>query len=282
LRQLRIHLVGLAGLVVLLCSACPPPVEPAPKDLDGVIHWFWNNYLEADDASVGDAVNKLHKAVKGDSLDESLSGGVTRLVKDELAWVGLDHKDPSGAVGIYVVNLLDCDLGTIEEMVYELDQKRFFPEGYQSYDRRYTSDFEAYRNREEPFLTWHVDIDATISGGVINVPYSESIDGGIRYIPDIDDEATPFGASLLAHTYMPNPAVFEDDVNEWPLDFQISAYYERSPGKVVHLYGIWREMFFGGVGLGTEDTWVQNIQFDNLIAWADRLEEICATWPEVP
>lgn len=282
MRQHQLHLAGLAALAVLLGSACPPPVEPAPKDLDGVAHWLWNNYLLADDASVGDAINKLHKAVDGDSLDESLSGGLTRLEKDELAWVGLDGKDPDGAVGLYVVNHTECDLETLEEMVYELDQQQFFPEAYQSYDRRYTSDFDAYRSREEPFLTWHVNIDATISGGVINIPYSESIDGGIRYVPEIDEETTPFGPMLLTHTFMPEPATFEEDVNEWPLDFQIAAYYERAPGEVVHFYGVWREMIFGGVGLSTEDAWVQNIQFDNMIAWHERTEEICVTWPEVP
>ncbi|MFH1811304.1 MAG: hypothetical protein ABIJ09_21370 [Pseudomonadota bacterium] len=278
----RLALPLSATCLVAVLAACPPEVEPAPEDLDGVAHWLWLNYTLADDTAVADAVNKLHRAADGETRSEPMRGRLTRLQSADLAVVGMEHKDPKKAVGIFAFTALDCDLKTVEELVYELDQKRFFPEGYQSYNRRYTSDFDAYKRRDDPFLSWDVDIDAIISGGVLNVPYSESIKGGIRYTGTLDGVEGQSGPFLVSHTWMPEPAVFEDDVNSFSQDYQISVYYEPKPGRVLHLYGIWRQMYFGGIGLGTDDNWVQDIQLDNLIKWDERVQEICATWPDVP
>ena len=48
-------------------------------------------------------------------------GGLVRLEQEELAWIGMDDKDPKKAVGIYVVNHVDCDLGTLVEWIGRLE-----------------------------------------------------------------------------------------------------------------------------------------------------------------
>jgi hypothetical protein len=256
-------------LVLTVLTGCAD-LDPAPGDLDGIIHWVWTNYEAAGDDDVELAVRNLHATTNAQSLDEAKSGGFSDITMEELAVVGMQDKvDPSATRGMWLLNVIHCPIDQLEKITYALEQNELYTGVYDRYMRTYTSDFEAYTARTTPTLSWDVDIWATILGN----SYYEKLHGGLRRV-------TPEGREspiLLARTWMPQPADFEDDSKSFSQDYQIEVYYERAPGEVVHVYGIWRHMDLGTfLGLDTENDEVIATTLGNLEDWDEKTAELCA------
>lgn len=252
----------LAPFLVLLV-ACKP-VRPAPEDLDGLQHWFFDNYEAADDEQMAEAIALLHAEVDGDALEASSDGTATDLLDEQIAWSGRDDVDPEAAAGSTLVNPFACDVETLAALLAYVDQNALYGI-YDAYDRLYTSDFAAWESGESSTLTWEVDIAATLLGA----EYTEHIEGGLRRVP------TEFGTAIVSRTWMTEDAVFrEGSAKEWPQDWQIEVYYPVTDDRIVHLYGMWREMRLGS-GLSTDDEGVLRIILNNLVDWDDKTEELC-------
>jgi len=63
---------AVAVLALGVAAACPPEIEPAPEDLDGVAHWLWVNYELADDAAALAQVDAGRQVVPLERLDHRL------------------------------------------------------------------------------------------------------------------------------------------------------------------------------------------------------------------
>jgi len=96
--------------------------ESGPKDLDGLYHWFWDQYDGDDDDELADGTRNLHEVVDGDHFDKLMDGSITDLSKDEAALVGVD-RDPKKAAGIYLVNSFDCELDSLAEILADRDDQ---------------------------------------------------------------------------------------------------------------------------------------------------------------
>lgn len=257
-----------------LVAACPPPLEPAPKDIDGVAHWLWLHYEDADDAAMADALEKVHRACRFSDFEASERGLLSDLSKQELAPVQMEETDPERAQGMFLTNAFACELGTLERILYALDQGDKYTEAYDSYQRTYTSDLEAYQAREEPFITWDVTYEAT---PLPAARYRATVKGGLRWVPVGDGETTPHGPYIVQRTWLPEPVDYLDtDANAFTLDFQLEVYYESSFGQIAHFYPLWRHMAFNGIGVSTDDESVQSMVLDGLLDWDTRTEELCA------
>jgi len=254
----------LSWLPVVLLVACKP-VRPAPEDLDGLQHWFFDNYDVADDAQMSEAIDLLHAAADGDTIEAASDGSATDLVVEQIAWSGRDDVDPEAAAGSFLLNPFACDVDTLAAILAYIDQNELY-EIYDSYDRDYTSDFDAWESGESATVTWEVDIGATLLGA----EYTEHIEGGLRRVP------TSFGDAIVSRTWMTEDAQFgEGSAKEWPQDWQIEVYYPADDDKIVHLYGMWREMRLGS-GLSTDDEGVLRIILNNLVDWDEKTAELCA------
>jgi hypothetical protein len=257
---------------LILSTACAK-VHPAPMNLDGLIHYFWDNYTSGSDENIAGGVNSLHANAYGAKVTDPRDGSFSRMTSDELDPVGLEgSRDPMKARGMYIFDVIPCTLDGIERIVYALEQDKLYTGVYDSYSRHYTSDLDAYVSRRERTLTWQVDIAATILGA----HYTESLEGGIRRVEKIDDTLTPFGPILLARTWMPSPAQFPGSSKSFNQDYQIEVYYEREPGKTVHLYGIWRQMDLGTfLNLDTENDQVVATTVGHLEEWDGKTADLC-------
>ena len=71
-----------------------------------------------------------------------------------VALVGKEDSDASLLSGVYFVSKVNCSISGIEPNVYATNQDDLHPDTYISYARTYTSDFDAYVNREVDLLTW--------------------------------------------------------------------------------------------------------------------------------
>lgn len=262
---------AISALLVSGAVGCAN-VDPAPEDLDGLIHFFWNSYQEGEDAQIREAVSNLHATTRADELEEARDGSFSDLAASEVAVVGLEGKvDPSAARGMFLVNVIACPLESVERIVYALEQDQLYEDVYDRYERRYTSDLDAYVSRDRRSLTWEVDIAASVLG----TSYEEHLKGGIRWVP-AGEPGSQFGPILVARTWMPEPARFESDSKSFDQDYQIEVYYERAPGEVVHLYGMWRQMDMGTILNLTQDNdqLVATI-LGNLADWDEQTGKLC-------
>lgn len=256
----------LAATALVACKG----VEPAPKDLDALFHFFWQTYEEGDDALLAEGVRSLHEVVRAGRLDEVMDGSISDLSKDEAAIVGVDGRNPRHAAGLYLVRVFECDLEDLQEILAARDQDDQYPDAYESYERTYTSDAEAFAAHETATLTWEVEYRASVMGN----EYESTILGGLRYLEARGEEETPWGPVLFARTWMPREADFENDGWSLDQDYQIEVFYERDSGTILHAYAIWREGDFGSWG-DMDDESIQRIVLNNLADWDDQTESLC-------
>lgn len=238
-------------------------VDPAPADLDGILHWFWDHGDSSDVEEFAASVATLHE-VSGAALTEAVDGEVSRLSAEQTEAFGV-AADPANAAGIFLLNPYACTASHLERVLIHLAQDELYEGVYDRYDRSYLSDEGAYLDRSTDRLGWEVDIEAAILGS----GYSEHIEGTIRAVD------TPTGPALLTRTWLTEPATFEGGNKSWPQDWQLELYYEPEPGRIVHLYGMWREMDLGS-GLSMDSGGVQRVTLNNLADWDRQTEVLCA------
>lgn len=265
-----------ASSLALALSGClnntPPPL--APEKLDDNIRWFWVNNATVDDATLLDGAAKLGAAGDAASRTEALKGQMRgRLAAADLAPVGLDlTNDPSTARGLFIVNTYECTLKKLEGILIALDQKDQYTGVYDSYTRTYTSDAQAFTSGAADTLTWDVEVKASLP---INDAYTSQLSGGIRRVKGAADGPTK-GDLLITRTWLKAPATFNEGSSSYfRQDYQVEMYWEETPGKIFHAYGMWREIKVGGFNLSIEDNGFMNIVLDNLVAWDTTTAELC-------
>jgi hypothetical protein len=266
---MRLHRLG--PLPLLLVALGCRGVEPAPEDLDGLMHWFWRHYEDGDDESLIEGLRNAHTALDANHLEEPVQGSLTTLDTEDAALVGLGDHDPSRAPGLFLARDFTCKLSALERLLYALDQGETHPDAYDSYTRTYTSSLDDYKARQTPFLAWDVDYVTTLTG----TTYSSHIEGGLRYVPELDDGEPRSGPLLLARTFMPAPAVFEGESGyALDQDYQIELFYAPGRQRIVHLYGLWREGVFT-LGWDMTNEYVQRLILDRMSDWDDETEAAC-------
>lgn len=253
-------------LVVLALTACRA-VDPAPADLDGQLHWFWDNGFSADDDGVHETVAALRLAVEADVAEDPLRGSVSDLSDEQIVPFVDGPQVASESTGFYLVNAFDCSMEQLEPVLIARDQDAQYLDFYDRYERTYTTDDDAYLARAAPELLWDIDLTASILGAT----YTEQLSGGVRYVRESGEEP----AVMVQRTWLVEPAVFEEGSNKaFVQDYQIEVYAEVSPGRMLHAYGLWRETELG-TGLTDESDLVINTTLNNLEDWDERTSELC-------
>jgi len=265
-----------SSTVVLLCSALSvgcQGVDPAPKDIDGLAHYFWDGFDDEDEALAAGVVN-LQKAMKRNELgDGVLDGTITDLARNQLSIIGMDNKNPSKAAGVFIANVINgCTFNEVEESIYALNQNQRHGDTYDRYDREFTSDFDAYDEGRIDELTWQTIYTVTGFGAT----YTATLDGWLRYVPEIDEELSPHGPALVSRGALIEPAYIEGSNRERGLmqDYQLEVYYQRARREIVHFYVIWRDMQYTG-SMDFDNETMQRLVLDGLVNWDEDTAEDC-------
>ena len=251
--------------VVLACKS----VDPAPEDLDGLIHYFWNGFDESD-STVQMGIVNFHDHIKGDDFSQIIDGSVTNLNTEQTAMVGKPDSITEKLSGVFFTNVVNCPLTSIEKNIYALNQEELHPNTYDEYNRIHTSDVAAYEAREVNTISWETNY--AISG--FGYAYEAQVNGNLRYVST--QEESPFGPVLLSISVLKNPSYFDEDSDSRGMfqDFQMEMYYERAPGESIHLYAIWREMIMAGnIDFSSESA--QRLVLDGLLEWDVEMENSC-------
>lgn len=257
--------------VPLLATLGCKKVDPAPRELDALLHWFWTEYSEGTDEELAEGIANLYDAVDAANFEELSDGSVSKLTKDEAALVGVTDRNPADASGVYLVNSYACTLGKLQPILLHKAQDELYDGIYDRYERDYTSSRADFEDRVTTTMGWEVEYDASLLGA----SYTANIVGGLRFLPALDDELSPHGPAMLARTHMPQPAEFESDNKSQDQDYQIEIWVKRKSGELLHVYGLWRQADFGS-GFTSDDEGVQRILLNNLAAWDDDTEVLCA------
>lgn len=261
------HALRALPLVLLHCGC--RKVEPAPEELDALMHWMWSRYEDGLDDQLAEGGGNLWDAVDGEGWTEAWDGSLTPLTRDEAASVGVTDRDPADAPGVFLVNAYTCSLGELESILLHEAQDELYEGVYDRYERTYTSSREDFEARRTLTMGWQVSYDASLFG----TSYTAGIDGGLRAVPEM--EVSAHGDLLMARTVMPEPAEFEGDGRSQPQDYQLEIWQPRGDGSLLHVYGLWRQADFGA-GITSEGEGSQRILLNNLRQWDDETEGHCA------
>lgn len=257
----------LLALALVGCKA----VDPAPADLDGLLRWFWQGYEEADDETLHQGVVNAFDLVDLQALAEDVQDGSLSALSDEdIALVGITDRTAADAAGMYLLSVFQCDLQTLQPLLYALDQDALYPGTYEAYERTYTSSIEDYASGAASSVDWQV----AYTGKYLGSSYDTVTMGGLRRLPDLGEEASPHGEVVLQRTYMPEPAQWESGDKVFDQDYQLEVYVETGAGTLLHLYGMWRHAEYGA-GLSTDDEGVQRLILNALADWDEQTEAHC-------
>lgn len=261
----------LCAVAVLLAVPGCRAVPEAPEDLDGLLHYLWQNVVDGGDDEIAQGVVNLHVAVDGAALTEITDGQATELTADEVAWLELDREvDPSEASGVHMISPLTCDLETVDDIVTALEQGEMY-DTFDAYERQYTSDAGDYHDRSSPTLTWTVEYSVTVP---LAGSYTANLDAGARWVPTLDDTLSPHGPVLITWSTLPEPAVFDTGDGVFDQDYRVEVYYEPEPGKVVHTEALWRHMEAGVVSMSNES--IQRMVLNGFADWDAQTDVLCA------
>jgi hypothetical protein len=272
---LRIQL--LAAVLVLngacLCNTNAPP--PVPEGIQEQVHWFWTNGDSADDNDLRDAAAKLATAANATTWTQPVKGQSSAHL-DAMDVMGFEtdtSNDPAVAKPLLVVNEFDCTQAQLEKVLLNDDQSDQFPGDYSKYVRTDSYDRSQWDAKTINMATWSNEIDISFPFPV-NDSDTSTVKGSLRRIPKQD---ATFAQSdvLIARTYLPAPAVFpQGSGNYYKQDYEIEIYWEQSPGKMFHVYGMWRDVKLAGFTLN--DGILLNDVLDNLVNWDGTVQQLCA------
>jgi len=254
----------LLSLMLLGCKA----VEPAPKEFDDLMHYFWEKVeLGADEELAEGLVNLAAVYPELDPPD----GSVTHLTKAEIAMVGVDRDDADEAQGLFMVNEFGCNRSQLEASLSYKNQDELHPSAhYETYERDFDNARDPWVDGDTDVLSWDVDYSIKYLGN----NYSAETEGFLRRVPNLGED-TPYGSFLVARTYFPHPAEFDGDNNKhFQQDYQLEIYWFDG-NRTKHVYALWRDFNFGGTYKSDNET-AQRLLLNALYDWDTETEEGCA------
>ena len=256
---MRSKYLNFLPILAVVAAACAP--DAAPEKVESTLPWFWQHYSSATDAQIAAAAVDLASGLTAVTADKPIKGSLAHLPDEAMLPVGLKGKDLAKARGMFIVNEFACTLTQLEKVLIAQNQDVLYADSYDKYERKYTSDKDAYLARKIAELTWDVNLTKNTLGD----HYNEFLHGGTRFAKDQGKVLSPFGPILLARTWLPEPAVFTDSTDSFKQDYQLEIYMERTAGHILHVYGAWREGDFGVIS--TESDTLVNKMTDAFIDW---------------
>lgn len=253
--------LAFAALTAFGCKS----VDPAPTELDDLIHFVWDKYDEGLDEELSSSLINLQAAIDGDTLEDVLDGMVSTLSKEQVEPLGITF-DPAEASGVFIARTVDCDMDTLIDVLTAPNQDELYVGVYDDYTRTYLDDADAFVAGESNTLSWSNDFKTTVLG----VSYQSKSTGALRRVPATDEGP----AGLFARTVLDEPAVFDGNGNSFvEQDYHIEAYWDRGD-ILLHVYALWKHNRL--LGFEDEGEGTQRLVLNNLDNWDEGTESICA------
>ena len=277
--------VRIAGLAASVAAAACQAPDPAPRDLDALVHRFWLGFEEDEDADMQEALRAFEEITDEAALLEShQEAEPTRLTEAETALSRITTEprpDPAAARGLIVTTRYACARPKLEEILVFPDQNALY-EVYDAYERRFDTDRAPFLNEDVARIGW----DGTITTSIpLSGTYTYDFRTELRRVPmpadfgEAGDAVAPAGESaILARTYMTEAAVWSREGPSFPQDYQIEVYIPlvgEDGVDIVHLASVWRELNTDALG-DMEDDIVVRTTVGQMKLWDTKTEKWCA------
>ncbi len=253
-------------LALTLLAGCKK-IEPAPEELDDLLHYTWQKYDEGVDEELANAITNLDAAVQGGELDPP-QGSVSDLSDDEIAIVGVTDRSASEAAGVFMTNRFACSMKQLEEILSYGEQDELYEGVYDAYRREFDNARSDWLSDDAGRLDYDILYTSTIP--VFGGSYDAESRGALRQVP------TDFGRAIVQRSYMPEPADLgpDEDKKYFDHDYQLEIYFDAGGGEVVHVYGMWRSALYGG-SLDFDNETLQKTVLNNMFDWDDATADLC-------
>lgn len=189
---------------------------------------LWKAYEKPDD-DIKKAVAKI-----GDVIDRAgprpVQVTIDSLTKETLGLPSIS-RDPSVTQGMLVITELDCSLPQIEELAAAKNQEEIYPGSYDKYNRTYQTSINDFISGAAPSVVWKTEYTVSL----LSRTYEATLTGGAHRVAG----AAPGGGTMLvSRTVLDQPARFTAGGDaEFNQDYQIEAFYEIAPNRVVTTTG---------------------------------------------
>lgn len=225
---------------------------------------LWRSY-EASDDEIKRAVADIERVIAA-AGPRPVQTTIDDLTKEQLGIPTIAH-DPATAQGMLVITELDCSLDQIEEILVAKNQAEIYPGSYDEYARTYTTSIQDFLSGAAPSVTWKTEYTVSL----LERTYEATLTGGAKRVAGA---APGGGVMLLGRTILDEPARFIAGGDaEFNQDYQIEAYYEVAPTRVIHFYAMWRE--FRVSSLTSSHNLYINIVLGNLVDFDVRTSKVC-------
>ncbi len=258
--QHRCLTAWLLGCLAVTLSACA--ADDAPTAITNATFWLWRNYDTGTDERLAEAIVALNGSVTAVTADEPMKVLIGKLNSSDVKLVGRTGVDASKAFGLLVVTEIACKMSQVEKIHTAAEQDTLHPTAYKAYKRTFVSGRDDFLAGKLKFLDWTTDLTSEFA--------TEALAGSARHVPDLGKTKSPYGAALVSRTYLTKAATG----TEWPQDYQIEAYYERTPGHMIHMFAVWREATFYGLSTASS-SWLQNKMMGGFVDWDAEVEKAC-------
>mgnify|MGYP007019849034 CR=1 FL=1 len=232
---------------------------------------LWTSY-EASDDEIKKAVAGMEGVVAG-AGPRPVQATIDDLTKEQLG-IPTITRDPAAAQGMLVITELDCSLDQVEKILVAKNQPEIYPGTYDEYERTYTTSIQDFLANAASSVGWKTKYTVSL----LERRYTSTLTGGARRVAG----AAPGGGTmLLARTFLDEPARFiAGEDAEFNQDYQIEAYWEIGPKRVIHFYAMWREFRVGT--LSSSHNFYVNIVLGNLVDFDVRTSKVCRDGTPVP
>jgi hypothetical protein len=225
---------------------------------------LWKAYEKPDDdvkkaaADIAGVVERAGKRPVQVTIDD---------LKKEDVGIPSITRDPTTGQGMLVITELDCSLAQIEKLAVASNQAAIYPGSYDEYKRSYQTSIQDFVSSAAPSVVWKTEYTVSLLGRT----YEAVLTGGARRVAGA---APGGGALLLSRTVLDQAARFiAGEDAEFNQDYQLEAFYEIAPAKVVHYYALWREFRVGS--LTSSDNLYINVILGNLVDFDVRTSKVC-------
>ncbi len=250
---------------VLVFAGCRK-VEPAPLELDELLHYAWQNLASGSDEQLEQALVNLNEALDGDHLVDPSEGTVTTLSASEAALGGTTAYNPSLASGVYFAMPYTCDIHRLEEVVSHPHQDVMYPGVYKRFERAFPGSTRGdFLDGAVPTLDWTSNFDT----GALGAEYEADLTTLVRRVPRPDGSH-----ALFSRVVLDQPVVFDnpDSKNFIEQDYNLEIYWARGD-DIVHVYAMWRHSQF--LGFEDEQETTQRIVLNNMRDWDQNTADLC-------
>lgn len=225
---------------------------------------LWRSY-DASDDEIKKAVANIERVIAA-AGPRPVQATIDDITKDQLG-IPTITRDPANAQGMLVITELDCSLDQIEKILVAKNQPEIYPDSYDKYTRTYKTSIQDFLSGVSSSVAWKTEYTVSL----LERTYEATLTGGAKRVAGA---APGGGVMLLGKTLLDEPARFiaggDAAFNQ---DYQIEAYYEIAPARVIHFYAMWRE--FHVSSLTSSHNLYINIVLGSLIDFDVRTSKVC-------